>query len=211
MDLWIKICGITRPEDARAAVERGVDALGLVLYAPSPRAVTAARVKDIVAGLPSRVRVYALFVNPSREEVEAVVAFGGVNRLQFHGDESAEFCAGFGLPYMKALRVGAGDDAMSLSRRAADYESAEAILLDTYHPAVAGGSGECFDWGRVEGLRGLVEQPMVLAGGLKPGNVAEAVRRVRPWGVDVSSGVEVRAGVKDMAKVQRFIEEARHV
>lgn len=218
-DLWIKICGITRNEDARAAVDCGADALGIVLYPPSPRAVEPSRIPEIMAGLPADLRVYALFVDPDPEEVEAVlaVAEGVVNRLQFHGQEPEQFCASFGLHYMKALRVGAGDngcgsgDSERLRTTIAGYSSAESILLDSFHPSLAGGSGEAFDWNRFTAVQQMTDCSLVLAGGLDVSNVAAAVLHTNPDGVDVSSGVEVAPGRKDPGKLQSFINAARAV
>lgn len=214
-DLWIKICGITRNEDARAAADCGADALGLVLYPPSPRAVEPSQIPAIMAGLAEELRVYALFVDPRAEEVKAALAAaeGAVNRLQFHGQEPEQFCAAFGLPYMKALRVGTDSDGYNspddLRAAITGYSSAESILVDSYHPNLAGGSGSSFDWNRFAGLQDVADCPLILAGGLDADNVATAVGCTNPDGVDVSSGVEAAPGRKDPRKLRQFIDAAR--
>ena len=196
----VKICGITRPEDGRRAAELGADAIGLVFVAASPRAVTAARAAEIVALLPPFVARVGLFVDADATNVAAVLRQVSVDMLQFHGEEPASYCRQFGLPYLKAISVRPDRD---LASSMAQYPDAAGLLLDTYHPAVAGGSGACFDWGRVPPQR---PRPIVLAGGLHPGNVADAVRQVRPFAVDVSSGVESAKGVKDAIKMAEFIQ-----
>ncbi|MFN2308427.1 MAG: phosphoribosylanthranilate isomerase [Gammaproteobacteria bacterium] len=195
----VKICGITRPEDGLQAALLGADAIGLVFYAPSPRAVTAAQAAGIAAALPPFVTRVGLFVDAAATEIEAVLRALRLDLLQFHGDETEAECARFGYPYLKALRMRPGLD---IAARMQAYPSASGFLLDAYHPALPGGSGEGFDWDRVPVVR---PSPIVLAGGLDPGNVAEAVRRVRPYAVDVSSGVEAAKGIKDPAKLAEFI------
>jgi len=195
----VKICGITRPEDGAAAARLGADAIGLVFYAPSPRAVTAERATVIAAALPPFVTRVGLFVNAAPVEVEAVLASVRLDLLQFHGDETEADCRRYGLPYLKAVSMRTDLD-MAAALRA--YPSASGFLLDAYHPALPGGSGERFDWARVPAER---PQPIILAGGLTPENVAEAVRTVRPYAVDVSSGVEAAKGIKDVTKMAEFI------
>ncbi|MFP5507496.1 MAG: phosphoribosylanthranilate isomerase [Gammaproteobacteria bacterium] len=195
----VKICGITRPEDGVLAALLGADAIGLVFYAPSPRAVSPGRAVEIAAALPPFVTRVGLFVNAAPAEVEAVLAAVRLDLLQFHGDETEAECSRFGHPYLKALSMRPGLDVAAAMRA---YPSASGFLLDAYHPAVPGGSGESFDWDRVPVER---PRPVVLAGGLHPGNVAAAVRRVRPYAVDVSSGVEAAKGIKDPAKLAEFI------
>jgi len=195
----IKICGITRPEDARAAAELGADAIGLVFYAPSPRSVGAEQARAIVAALPPFVTAVGLFVDPAQDQVEAVLRRCPLGLLQFHGDEAAGFCGGFGLPYIKAARVRADAD---LVQYLSPYQGAQGWLLDAYHERLYGGSGETFDWKLIP--RQLA-RPVILSGGLTPDNVAAAVRQVRPWAVDVSSGVEAAKGIKDAAKIAAFI------
>ncbi|MBI5461265.1 MAG: phosphoribosylanthranilate isomerase [Gammaproteobacteria bacterium] len=199
----VKICGITRPEDGLEAARLGADAIGLVFYAPSPRAVSLERAAEIAAALPPFVTRVGLFVDAQPAEIEAVLAAVRLDLLQFHGDETEAECARFGYPYLKAVSMRPGRDIAAALR---DYPSASGFLLDAYHPAVPGGSGECFDWERVPTGRA---RPIVLAGGLTPDNVAEAVRRVRPYAVDVSSGVEAAKGIKDATKMAEFIRGVR--
>lgn len=195
----VKICGITRPEDGLRAAELGADAIGLVFVAASPRAVNVAQAAGIVSGLPPFVTRVGLFVDAVAAQVEAVLKAVRVDLLQFHGDESEAYCAQFGLPYLKAVSMRPDRDVVAYMQ---GYPSAAGFLLDAYHPAVAGGSGERFDWGRVPGQR---PHPIVLAGGLHAGNVTDAVRQVRPYAVDVSSGVESAKGIKDATKMAEFI------
>lgn len=198
-----KICGITRVEDALVAAEAGADAIGLVFYAPSPRAVDVRRAREIVAALPPFVTTVGLFVNASRCELNEILEAVPLDLLQFHGDETAVDCAGYHRPYIKALRVRPGED---IRTRCAEYPQAAGILLDTFVPGVPGGTGEAFDWTQVPADPGC---PIVLAGGLTPANVAEAIRQVRPWAVDVSGGVEAGKGIKDADKVRAFVEAVR--
>lgn len=195
----IKICGIKREEDARAAAQLGADAIGLVFFAPSPRNVHLAQARAIAAAVPPFVTVVGLFVDPTREEVESVLRGCSINVLQFHGDEAPEFCGSFGLPYIKAARVRADTD---LVQCLSPYHAAQGWLLDAYHDRLYGGSGESFDWKLIP--RDLA-RPVILSGGLTPDNVGAAVRQVRPWAVDVSSGVEAAKGVKDAAKIAAFV------
>lgn len=196
----IKICGITRPEDAREAARLGADAIGLVFYAPSPRAVDIARAQAICAALPPFVTPVGLFVNAAEAEVQAVLEAVPLGLLQFHGDETPAECERYGRPYLKALRMAPGLDVAAAARR---YGSATGILLDAWQPGVPGGTGQCFDWSRIPAL----DKPLVLAGGLTPDNVAEAIRTVRPWAVDVSGGVEAAKGIKDAALMAAFMQQ----
>lgn len=205
--LWIKICGLTRPEAARDAARLGADAIGLVFYPPSPRALTVERAREICAGLPDSLQRVALFVDPDPEEVQAVLDAVPIDLLQFHGDESPGFCAQFARPYIKALRVA---DGSGLEAIAASYGDAEKLLLDKFDAQVPGGTGETFDWRLASGLVSKSPVPVVLAGGLNPGNVREAVSLLTPQGVDVSSGVESAPGQKDSDKIAAFINGARH-
>ncbi|MDH4873997.1 phosphoribosylanthranilate isomerase [Pseudomonas sp. BN515] len=199
----IKICGITRIEDALAAIAAGADAIGFVFYAKSPRAVTPAQARAIIAALPPFVTTVGLFVDMPRAELARLLTEVPLDLLQFHGDEGPEDCAGYGRPYIKALRVKPGDDvAAAISR----YPAASGILLDTYVPGTPGGTGEAFDWSLVPRD---AAKPLILAGGLTPENVSDAVRQVRPYAVDVSGGVEASKGIKDAAKIQAFIQQAR--
>ena len=201
----IKICGITRVEDALLAAEAGADALGFMFFAGSPRSLSAARAREITGELPPFIARVGVFVNAGREEVLRTVDEAGINVLQFHGDESPEFCASFSLPVMKALRV---KDAASLE--AIPRFGKRAILLDAFVPGQLGGSGTRFNWDLA--VRAKEHgRPIVLAGGLTPENVQDAIGKVTPYGVDVSSGVESAPGVKDAAKVREFIQRARAV
>ena len=199
----VKICGITRIEDALAAAAAGADAIGLVFYAKSPRAVDIEQARAILAALPPFVTTVGLFVDAERSELERILASVPLDLLQFHGDESVQQCEAFGRPYIKALRVKAGDD---IAAQVARYPSAQGILLDAYVEGVPGGTGEAFDWSLIPQA---LSKPLILAGGLRPDNVAEAVSRVRPYAVDVSGGVEANKGVKDVEKVGAFIRSAR--
>ena len=199
----VKICGITRVEDALAAAAAGADAIGLVFYAKSPRAVDIEQARAILAALPPFVTTVGLFVDAERSELERILASVPLDLLQFHGDESVQQCEAFGRPYIKALRVKAGDD---IAAQVARYPSAQGILLDAYVEGVPGGTGEAFDWSLIPQT---LSKLLILAGGLRPDNVAEAVSRVRPYAVDVSGGVEASKGVKDVEKVGAFIRAAR--
>jgi phosphoribosylanthranilate isomerase len=200
----IKICGITSVDDALRCAEAGADAVGLVFYPPSPRNVTLERAAEIARALPPFVPAVALFVDPTPSEVEAVLERCPVGALQFHGDEPPELCERFGRPYLKALRVRRQVDLLESLR---PYEAASGWLLDAFHEGAYGGTGTVFDWDLVPS--GL-PRPVVLSGGLTPENVAEAVCRVRPWAVDVSSGVEAAKGIKDPARVAAFIAGVRN-
>ncbi len=198
-----KICGITRIDDALAAVEAGADAIGLVFYAQSPRAVTVQQARAIIAALPPFVSTVGLFVNASRCELGEILDAVPLDLLQFHGDETPADCEGYRRPYIKALRVKAGDD---ITASCQAYAGASGMLLDTYVEGVPGGTGEAFDWALVP--RGLCK-PIILAGGLCAENVADAIARVRPYAVDVSGGVEQGKGIKDHAKVRAFMQAVR--
>lgn len=195
-----KICGITRVEDALAAVEAGADAIGLVFYAKSPRAVDIEQAKVIVAALPPFVTSVGLFVDMPRETLQALLREVPLDLLQFHGDESPADCEGFARPYIKALRVRADQD---VARMMAPYSGACGILLDTFVEGVPGGTGAAFDWSLVPREAG---KPIILAGGLTPDNVAQAIAQVRPYAVDVSGGVEAAKGIKDAGKVKAFLQ-----
>lgn len=195
----IKVCGITRPADARAIAALGVDALGLVFHASSPRAVEADEAASIVAALPPFVTRVGLFVDAGPDRVEAVLEHVRLDCLQFHGDETPEDCRRHGLPYLKAVRMRPGTDLAAIAER---YGDAQGLLLDTYRPGLPGGTGETFDWSEVPAG---IETPIILAGGLDETNVARAIARVRPWAVDVSGGVESAPGRKDPARVAAFV------
>ncbi|WP_437881264.1 phosphoribosylanthranilate isomerase [Pseudomonas sp. LRF_L74] len=198
-----KICGITRIEDALAAVAAGADAIGLVFYAKSPRAVSLEQARAIVRALPPFVTSVGLFVNAGREAVAQTLAQVPLDLLQFHGDETAADCEGHGRPYIKALRVRSQDEVIE---QIAAYPNASGVLLDTYVEGLPGGTGAAFDWSLVPENPGL---PVILAGGLTPANVREAIERVRPYAVDVSGGVEIAKGIKDAGRIRAFIDQVR--
>ena len=199
----VKICGITRREDALESVKQGADAIGLVFYPPSPRAVSVEQASRIVEGLPPFVTVVGLFVNAERSEIAATLAQTRIDLLQFHGDESPEACESYGRPHIKAIRMREGIDLTALKRQ---YPGAAALLLDAYTKGVPGGTGTRFDWDRIpRGLNGGI----ILAGGLSPENIESAVRQVRPFAVDVSGGVESQKGIKDPAKIASLMQGVR--
>jgi len=200
----VKICGITSVEDALAAARAGAHAIGLVFYAPSPRCVAPAKAAEIIRALPPFVTPVGLFVDPREEEVRATLAIAPVQLLQFHGAEAPAFCREFGRPYVKGVRMKPRVDLLQYAR---DYHDAKALLLDAYIEGLQGGSGAAFDWSLIP--RGL-PLPVILSGGLTPENVSDAVRRVRPSAVDVSSGVESAKGVKDARKIAAFIKGVRN-
>ncbi len=199
----VKICGLTRPGDAQAAAIAGADAIGLVFYPPSPRFVTIERALEVRDALPIFVQIVALFVNPARKEVEEVIARVRPSLLQFHGEETPTFCKAFGVPWIKACRMKPGVDLLEYFRA---YGGAAGWLADAYVEGY-GGAGQTFDWSLVPSKR---DKPLVLSGGLTSSNVGEAIRAVRPWAVDVSSGVESDKGIKDAAKIEAFIQEVHH-
>ena len=197
----IKICGITRPEDGVAAAQLGVDAIGLVFYAPSPRVVTAVQAKSIVQTLPPFVTSVGLFVNATVEEIHQALAVVRLDLLQFHGDETPAQCDEFGLPYIKAVRVREPADVL---RAAAQYRNAKALLLDAYQDGTPGGTGSTFDWSMIPAH---IEKTLILAGGLNAQNVQQALAQVKPYAVDVSGGVEASKGIKDAAKMAAFVNQ----
>jgi phosphoribosylanthranilate isomerase len=208
----IKICGITRVDDGIAAARAGADAIGMVFWAGTPRRVDVAQARAIAASLPPFVTTVGLFVDPTEDEVRRVLDAVPLAMLQFHGRESPALCRAFGRPYLKALAVGPGVDLLeSLS----PYDDAAGLLLDAPpEGGMPGGTGRTFDWDRVPRR---LPRPLVLSGGLDAGNVGAAIRRAMPWGVDVSSGVEVldaegrpTKGIKDAARIAAFVAEVRH-
>ncbi len=201
----IKICGITREQDMQAAVNSGADALGFVFYDKSPRHVGLEQAAEIVQAVPPFVTVVGLFVNPSVEYVREVLAQVSLDVFQFHGEEPPEFCGQFGRAYLKAVRVKTGVD---LVQCAARYAAAQGLLLDAFIEGTHGGTGESFDWALIPHDLPL---PVILSGGLHSGNVATAIKQVRPYAVDVSSGVEVTKGIKDAAKIAAFIKEVKNI
>ena len=198
----IKICGLTRAQDVRAAVAHGADAIGFVFYASSPRAVSIAQAAELVALLPPFVASVGLFVNATADEVNCVLERVPLQLLQFHGDEVEADCARFGRPWIKAARMRAGVDLVEF---ASLHPGASGILVDAFVEGYGGG-GKTFDWSLIP--RGF-GRPLVLSGGLDADNVVDAVRRIRPWAVDVSSGVESDKGIKDTAKIAAFIAGVR--
>lgn len=200
-----KICGITTPEDALYAAYAGADALGLVFYPQSPRAIDIIKAQKITAALPPFVSVVALFVNESAQNIRRILAEVPIHLIQFHGDEDDAFCRQFDRPYIKAIRVQTASDIQNAAHR---FPNAQALLFDAYHPSEYGGTGHCFDWTLLAEYLG---KPWVLAGGLTPENIGEAVRITGAESVDVSGGVEASKGKKDAAKVAAFIREANRV
>lgn len=203
MSTAVKICGITRGDDALAAAQLGAHALGFIFYAKSPRGVAPQRAAEIIRGLPPFITAVGLFVNPEESDIERVLARVPLNLLQFHGEETPEFCARFELPYIKAARVRAGLDLLQYAQH---YSAARGLLLDAFVEGAHGGTGAAFDWSLVPRELPL---PVILSGGLTPNNVAAAIRRVKPWAVDVSSGVEASPGIKDPRKIAAFMKEVR--
>lgn len=196
----VKICGITSEADALSAVRAGCDAIGLVFYKPSPRNVIIEQARRIISSLPPFVCAVGLFVDASEQEIRDVMSQVHLDLLQFHGEETPEACGRYDVPYIKAVRIREGTN---LLQYAADYGDARALLLDTYKEGAAGGTGEVFDWDLIPDA---LPKPVILAGGLNPDNVADAIRRVRPYAVDVSGGVEKSKGIKDAAKIAAFMQ-----
>jgi phosphoribosylanthranilate isomerase len=201
----IKICGITRVEDVLAAARSGADAIGLVFYERSPRHVSITQAAQLAAALPPFVSMVGLFVNAEAAFVREVLASVPLDLLQFHGDESPEYCAQFAKPYLKAIRVKAGVD---LLQCASDFRSARGLLLDAHVEGIPGGTGTAFDWALIPKQLLL---PLILSGGLDAQNIAAAIKQARPYAVDVSSGVEASKGIKDAAKIAAFINEVKRV
>jgi phosphoribosylanthranilate isomerase len=197
----VKICGFTRPDDALAAVRLGADAIGLVFYPPSPRHVEIETARAIVASLPPFVTVVGLFVDEEAARIKEILERVRIDLIQFHGDEAAEYCAGFGKPYIKAIRMSPGLDLAAVMDA---HGHASGFLLDAWHPDAKGGTGSRFDWSLIPGE---YADSLILAGGLEPGNVAGALRTVRPFALDVSSGVEAEKGIKDAGKMAAFLKE----
>ncbi len=195
----VKFCGVTRVEDALHAASIGVDAIGLVFYAESPRVVSIEQAKAIVDSLPPFVTRVGLFVNAERVEVEQISKEVGLDVLQFHGDESPEDCEHYDRPFIKAVRMQEGIDLKKISQQ---FNNAQALLLDAYDKAKYGGTGKAFDW---DIIPKDLSMPIILAGGLSPDNVAEAIKNVRPFAVDVSGGIEQIKGIKDNKKMNAFM------
>jgi phosphoribosylanthranilate isomerase len=197
----VKICGITRVEDALSAVKQGADAIGLVFYDQSPRNVSIKQAIEIASNVPAFVSVVGLFVNAEPSFIKEVISNAKIDLLQFHGDETPEECTSYSLPFIKAIRV---QSDTNLVQYAKEYSAAKALLLDAYTEGVAGGTGHVFDWSLIPKQ---LAKPIILAGGLKVDNVAQAIKQVMPYAVDVSGGVEASKGVKDAAKIAAFMRQ----
>ena len=201
----VKICGITRHDDGLTAAHLTADAIGLVFYEKSPRYVSPSDARLVTECLPPFISKVGLFVDAAASQIEETLASVRLDLLQFHGDESPEFCSQFGVPYIKALRMREGVDVAAFAH---EHSSATGILLDTYQQGIAGGTGQVFDWKQIPND---VPLPIILAGGLDAGNVAEAIQMVQPYAVDVSGGVEASKGIKDAAKMAAFMNEVNRV
>ena len=205
MQTHIKICGITRPEDAQFAAQLGVNALGLVFYPPSPRGVSISQAQTIANVTPPFVQLVGLFVNATAEEIQTILAQVPLNLLQFHGEEKPEFCAQFQRPYIKALHI---KENIDLNTQIQSYDLARGILLDTFNPTLKGGTGETFDWQQIPKN---LKKPLILAGGLNTNNIKQAILQVKPSAVDVSGGVEESKGIKSFSKMRDFIRLVKEV
>ncbi|PTR03516.1 phosphoribosylanthranilate isomerase [Nitrosomonas nitrosa] len=204
MRVRVKVCGITRVEDALAAARHGADAIGFVFWDQSARSVAPAQAREIASRLPPFVSTVGVYVDPSPDWVEETAVTAGLSLLQFHGEELPDFCSQFRLPYIKALRVREGVDLLQYVKL---YQNAKGLLLDTYTAGMPGGTGQVFDWGLIPTDFPL---PLVLSGGLNPDNVMPAIKQVRPWAVDVSSGVEIAKGIKDVNKISAFMQGVKN-
>ena len=200
----VKVCGITRVEDAIHAVEAGADAIGFVFFEKSPRYINQEKAAEIAKVLPPFISKVALFVNALEIEIRSVLDTVPVDLLQFHGEESPEECRSYDRPYIKAVRMDGGVDLYQLCD---DYADASALLLDSFVEGIQGGTGQRFDWSRVPSD---LDKQIILAGGLTSKNVANAISEVLPYAVDVSGGVEIKKGIKDAAKIEEFIQEVMH-
>ena len=205
MSTRVKICGLTRTEDVESAVASGTDALGFVFYEPSPRAVSIEDAQTLIRSVPAFVSVVGLFVNPTEQEVREVLSHLPLDLLQFHGDESPEFCSQFQRRWIKAIRVQSREQVIQAF---AQYHEAAGLLVDAWDPDRYGGTGKSFNWDLIPSERPL---PLILAGGLSSDNVFRAVEQVQPWAVDVSGGVERSKGIKDIQKISDFIKEVHRV
>lgn len=199
----VKICGITRPQDGVMAANLGVDAIGLVFHRSSPRCVDTETARRIIATLPPFVATVGLFRNEEPAAIRSVLAAIPLAMVQFHGDEDPDYCAAFGVPYLKAVPMGAGADMADYERQ---FATASGLLLDSHGDNKMGGTGQGFDWTKIPSER---HKPLILAGGLHPGNVADAIRQVQPYAVDVSSGVESAKGIKDAELMREFLRGVR--
>ena len=203
MNTRVKVCGITRVDDARVAARCGVDAIGFVFYPRSPRYVLVDHARDMAGVMPPFVSTVGLFVNADAADVFNALGAVRLDYLQFHGEESPDYCGQFGVPYLKAIRVKASVD---LLQYATSFRGARALLLDAYVDGTHGGTGQGFDWQLIPANLPL---PVILSGGLTPDNVTSAIQTVRPWSVDVSSGVEAAKGIKDAKKIEQFMRGVR--
>lgn len=205
MHTRIKICGINHLDDALKAVECGADAIGIIFVEKSPRYASLTEARVIAESIPPFVTVVGLFMDAPEEKVREALKVVPLNLLQFHGDESAEYCDQFDMPYIKVLRMRENANVVAYAQQ---YPNASGILLDAYHKGMGGGTGHTFDWDLIPED---IPLPLILAGGLTPDNVAAAVEQVRPYAVDVSSGVESEPSVKDHKKIEQFIKEVQRV
>ncbi len=200
----VKICGLTSVADAVTVVDAGADAIGLVFYAPSPRHVDLDQAVQISKSIPAFVTRTALFVNPEKAYVDSVIKRVGVDLLQFHGDESVEFCEQFGVNYIKAIRMQKDTDLVALAK---EFSNSSGLLLDAYVPGIPGGTGEQFNW---DWIPEKLSKKVILAGGLTAENVGQAISAAKPWAVDVSGGVEASKGVKSPEKINEFMKRVLH-
>ena len=201
----IKICGITNLQDAKVAIDEGVDAIGLVFCENSPRYINISRAKEIVENTTPFVNYVGLFVDAEKEYINNVLKEVALDTLQFHGQESEQACALYNKPYIKAIRM---NESINFSEEAEKYFSAQALLLDTYIQGLPGGTGIAFDWDLIPKDRA---KPIILAGGLNASNVKDAIKKISPYAVDVSGGVEAEKGKKDPSKIKEFINEVMNV
>jgi phosphoribosylanthranilate isomerase len=205
MQTRVKICGMTRGRDIRAAVSCGADALGFVFAPGSKRVISPRRARELVQWVPAFVARVGLFLDQDAEQVGSILEQVPLSLLQFHGREDAAFCRQFGMPYIKAVSMNSGQATEQVEQAEREFDDAAALLMDSHDPGGLGGTGRVFNWQRM----GQAGRPLILAGGLTPDNVREAVRLVQPWAVDVSSGVEDAPGIKNAAAMRRFIEQAK--
>lgn len=204
MPVRVKVCGITRIEDALNAAQLGADAIGFVFWTKSTRFISPQEARKIIMALPPFLSSVGVYVDPDPEWVEETCSVAGLSLLQFHGDESAEFCGQFSLPYIKAVRLRSGVDLLEYAAR---YSNARALLIDAYVEGKPGGTGTTFDWSLIPQN---LQLPLILSGGLHADNVGLAIRATSPWAVDVSSGVEVDKGIKDKDKIAAFMTGVRN-
>ena len=205
MSVRVKVCGITRIEDAMAAIQSGADAIGFVFWPHSARYVTPETARQIIAKIPAFISTVGVYVDSDPEWVKETLQIAGLDLLQFHGNESPEYCEQFPRPYIKAIRVREGLDLLQYAER---FSNAKGLLLDTYAEKMPGGTGHVFDWGLIPLHLPL---PLILSGGLHAGNVEAAIKQTRPWAVDVSSGVEASKGIKDEKKIFAFMQGVKQL